>query len=75
MMWGYVPEAGTDALHKVENILRKESFVEMIVKKVKTGCGWVFLVDLLQNYWLQDNRKEVLKWSSQNPDLSTTEKL
>ena len=52
MLWGCFVVGGTVALHKIDGIMRKENYVEILmqhlktsVKKLKLGRKWVFQMD------------------------------
>jgi uncharacterized FlgJ-related protein len=52
MLWGCFAEGGTGALHKIDGIIRKENYVDILkqhlktsVRKLKLGRKWVFQMD------------------------------
>jgi hypothetical protein len=52
MLWGYFAEGGTGALHKIDGIMRQETYVDILkqhlktsVRKLKLGRKWVFQMD------------------------------
>ena len=89
MLGGCFAKEGTGALYKIDGIMRKENYVDMLkqhlktsARKLKLGCKWVFQMDndpkhtsKLVTKWLKDNKVKVLDRSSQSPDLKHIENL
>lgn len=49
MLWGCFTAGGTDALHKIDDIMRKENYVDILkqhlktsARKLKLGPKWLF---------------------------------
>ena len=75
---------GTGELHKINGIMRKEHYVQILKKHLKTLSRKLRLLvsvglqrdddpkhtTRLATEWLQDNKVSVLEWTSQRPDLS-----
>ena len=82
MLWGCFAAGGTDALHKIDGIMRQENDVDILnlktsVRKLKLGRKWFFQMDIDPKHtskvvakWLKDNKVKVLEWPSQSPDLN-----
>ena len=80
MLWGCFAAEGTGALHKIDGIMRKEHFVDILkqhlktaARKLKLGRKWVFQMDTdpkhtskLVTKWLKDNKVKVLERPSQS---------
>jgi transposase len=89
MLWGCFAAGGTGALHKIDGIMRKEHYVDMLkqhfntsVRKLKLHRKWVFQMENDPKHnskvvakWLKDNKVKVLEWTSQSPDLNPIENL
>ena len=82
---GCIAAGGTGALHKIDDIMRYDNFVDILKKHLKTsvrklGRKWVFQMDndpkhtskVVAN-WLKDNKVKVLEWPSQSLDLNPME--
>jgi hypothetical protein len=84
MLWGCFAAGGTGALHKIDGIISKENYVDILtqhlktsVRKFKLGRKWVFQMDNDPKHttdvvatWLKDNKFKVLEWPSQSPDFN-----
>ena len=89
MLWGCFAAGGTVALHKIDGIMRKGNYVDMLkqhlktsVRKLKLGRKWVFQMDTDPKHtskvvakWLKDNIVKVLEWPSQSPDINPIDNL
>ena len=76
MLWGCFAAGGTGALHKIDVIMRREKYVDILkqhlktsVRKLKLGRQWVFQMDKYPKHtskvvakWLKDNTVKVLEW-------------
>jgi hypothetical protein len=79
MLWGCFAAGGTGALHKIDGLMRKESYVDILkqhlktsVRKLKLCCKWVFQMDndpkhtsKLVAKRLKDNKVKEFEWPSQ----------
>ena len=77
MLWGCFAAGGTGALHKIDVIMRRENYVDILkqhlktsVRKLKLGRKWVFQMDNDHKYtsnvvekWPMDNKVKVLELS------------
>ena len=84
MLWGCFAAGGAGALHKIDDIMRMDNYVDISKqhlktsdRKLKLGRKWVFQMDNDSKYpskvvakWLKDNKVKVLEWPSQSPDLN-----
>ena len=89
MLCGCLAAGGTGALHKMDGIMRKGNYVDILkqhlktsVRKLKLGRKWVFQMDNDPKHtakvvakWLKDNKVKELEWPSQSPDLNPIEGL
>ena len=74
MLQGCFAAEGTGVLHKIDDIMMKEKYVDILkrhlktsVRKLKLGRKWVFQMDNDPKHtskvlakWLKDNRDKVL---------------
>ena len=79
MLWGCFAAGGSGALHKIDGIMRKEKYVDILklhlktsVRKLKLGRKWVFQMD---NDPKHTSKVKVLEWPSQSPDLNRIENM
>ena len=78
MLWGCFAAGGTDALHKIDGVMRMENYVHLLkqqlktsVRKLKLGRKWVFQIDNDPKHfskvvakWLKDNKVNDSEWPS-----------
>ena len=89
MLWGCFAAGGTGAHHKIDGIMKKENYVDILkqhlktsVRKLKLGHKWVFQMDNDPKHsskvvakQLKDNKVKVLEWPIQSADLNPIENL
>lgn len=89
MLWGCFAANGTGKLHKVEGIMKKEQYIEILEENLKSSAkqlhlkrGWTFQQDndpkhtaLVVQKWFKQNKVRVLEWPPFNPDLNPIENL
>ena len=82
MLWLCFAAGGTGALHKIDDIMRKENYVDVLkqhlktsVRKLKLDRKWVFQMDneLWINGLSNENKVKILEWPSESPDLNPVE--
>jgi transposase len=87
MLRGCFSAGGTGALHKIDGIMRKENYVDILkqhlktsVRKLKLGRKWVFPmnnepkhISKVATKCLKVNKVKVLEWPLQSPDLNHIE--
>uniref|UniRef100_A0A674DUC8 Uncharacterized protein n=1 Tax=Salmo trutta TaxID=8032 RepID=A0A674DUC8_SALTR len=80
MLWGCFAAGGTGALHKIDDIMREENYVDILkqylktsVRKLQFGHKWVFQMDNDPKHsskdvakWLKDNKVKLVEWPSQS---------
>lgn len=89
MLWGCFSASGPGNLIKVNGIMKKEQYMEILEENIKQsaekldlGQQWIFQQDndpkhtaKVVKKWLKDNNVTVLEWPSQSPDLNPIENL
>uniref|UniRef100_A0A3B1IFP7 Transposase Tc1-like domain-containing protein n=1 Tax=Astyanax mexicanus TaxID=7994 RepID=A0A3B1IFP7_ASTMX len=89
MLWGCFAASGTGSLQKVNGIMKKEDYLQILQENLKPsarrlglGRSWVFQQDndpkhtsKVVKEWLNQARIKVLEWPSQSPDLNPIENM
>ena len=89
MLWRCFAAGGTGALHKIDGIIKKENYVDIVkqhlktsVRKLKLCRKLVFQMDKHPKHtskvvakWLKDNKVKVLEWPSQSANLNPIENV
>ena len=89
MLWACFAASGTGALQKVNGIMKKEDYLQILQENLKSsarrlglGRSWVFQQDndpkhtsKVVKEWLNQARIKVLEWPSQSPDFNPIENM
>uniref|UniRef100_A0AAQ4S874 Transposase Tc1-like domain-containing protein n=1 Tax=Gasterosteus aculeatus aculeatus TaxID=481459 RepID=A0AAQ4S874_GASAC len=89
MLWGCFAANGTSALQRVNGIMKKEDYLQILQNNLKSsarrsglGRSWVFQQDNDPKHaskvvieWLNQARIRNLEWPSQSPDLNPFENM
>ena len=69
MLWGCFAAGGSGALHKIDGIMRKDNYVDILKQHLKTSVGklklgrkWVFQMDNDSKH----TSKVVAKWTTKS---------
>ena len=89
MLWACFAAEGTGPLHKIDGIMTRDNYVDVLkqhlktsVRKLKLGRNWVFQMDNDPKHTsnvvekcIKDNKVEKLELPSQSPDLNPIENV
>uniref|UniRef100_A0AAZ3RCA0 Transposase n=1 Tax=Oncorhynchus tshawytscha TaxID=74940 RepID=A0AAZ3RCA0_ONCTS len=79
MLWGCFAAGGPGALHKIDVIMRRGNYVDILkqhlktsVRKLKLGCRWVYQMDNDPKLWQNGLRTTTSRyWSGHHKALSS----